>query len=63
MRGCELFQTVSKRFNQFSVRELPTPVFGDAFLSVVGTCDLTIDSPGCVGIVTQIHGEKTPLTK
>ena len=58
-----LSQTISKRLNQFHVGQLPTPVFGYPVLAVVGTCDLTIDSPGCVRIVTQIHGEETPLTK
>jgi hypothetical protein len=58
-----LLETVSKRRNQFHVCKFPTPVFGYPALSVVGTCDLTIDSPGCVRIVAQIHCEETPLTK
>jgi hypothetical protein len=39
------------------------PVLWYSLLSVVGTRDLTIDSPGGVRIVTKIYGEKAALTK
>src|SRR5436190_3690376 len=58
-----LSQTISKRLNQFHVGQLPTPVFGYPFLAVVGTCDLTIDRARCIGVVSQIHGEKASRTK
>jgi hypothetical protein len=61
MRNFVLVQIVSHRTNQFYVRELSTPVFGFPALSVVGTCDLTIDSPGGVRIVAQIYSEETSL--
>jgi hypothetical protein len=62
-RNFMLLQTVSKRLNQFTMRKLPTPLFGYTILSVVGTRDLTIDSPGCIRIVTQIYGKETAITK
>lgn len=63
MQNLVLLQSVGKRLDQSTVRQVPTPTFWYFVFSVEGTRELTIDSASRVRIVTQIYGEKASFPK
>jgi hypothetical protein len=54
---------IPKSVQRAPASQLPTPILGYLFISVVRTCQLTIHSAGCIRIVTQIYSEEATFTK
>lgn len=58
-----LKQRISEILNYPSMDDALPPLLRDTLQSVKGTGQLAIDSPGGVGIVSEVDGKQAPLAK